>query len=277
MVELLVVISIISILMGILLPVLGGVRRQARTFLDMNNKRQITSAANFFATDNNNRYPDSVATIGFPWYWNWAEPMMLTARQVLSPRTHRSMSAYLRSYVENADIMYCPNAPVKYEYLQALWDAGDGWENPDFIPGMSAPASGTYCFYWNYTGYLEDKSYLFHGPKTVSGGPNQSKLMVSCYFGYDHHRSRGAYGSCERIKVADITQGTYLSSAYWSRNGNSGVPEIKLYAGYTDGHVESFLPSETATMRVIYKIETNEPYPEGVGPGEFYLPENGLR
>ena len=51
---------------------------------------------------------------------------MLTGYRARSPRMHRSMSAYLRGYIEDADTMYCPGAPKKYRYLQDSWDAGDG-------------------------------------------------------------------------------------------------------------------------------------------------------
>lgn len=278
LIELLVVIAIISLLLAISGPVFIKLRRQGRTVRGISNKKQIVRGAGLYALDNNGRYPESIATLGQNDDWNWTEPMMLTGYRGRSPGMHRSMSAYLRSYIEDASIMYCPNAPRKYKYLQAAWDAGDDWDNPETGP-VKDPVSGTYCFYWNYTGYLEGKRYLFKGSRNSTGGRWQSKLMVSCYFGYDHHRSRGAYGSCERFKGASTTQGTLLSSAYWSREGDvdSGMPEIKLYAGYTDEHVESYSASETAAMRVIWKTKINEPYPDGVGPGVFYLPRNGLR
>ena len=60
LVELLVVISIISVMMGIVLPVFSRVRLQARTMLSMSNQRQITSAMNLYASDHDERYPESV-------------------------------------------------------------------------------------------------------------------------------------------------------------------------------------------------------------------------
>jgi hypothetical protein len=204
--------------------------------------------------------------------------MMLAVRQVRNPRFHRSMSAYLRPYIADAGMMYCPNAPRRYEYLQNAWDAGDEWDNPDTLP-VGDPLSGTYCFYWNYTGYLEDRDYFFKGPRGSASGTGCSKLLVSDYFGYNHFRSLNSYGSCEKFADASITDGTQLSSAYWSRQGvtDSDVPAIELHAGYSDGHVETYSSSDTLTMRVILIPETGEPYPDDIdGPGRFFLPTNAL-
>ena len=277
LIELLVVIAIISALMGILLPGLGKARYQARTLLGIGNQREITSGVSLFASDNNEQYPESVATIGDASTWNWQEPMMMTGYRARSPRMHRSMSAYLQPYIEDAGIMYCLNAPRKYDYLQNAWNAGDEWDNPE-TPPVGDPVSGTYCFYWNYTGYLEERDYLFKGPQSSASGRERSKLLVSDYFGYDHFRSPNSYGSCEKFAGSSITEGTLLSSAYWSREGVAGsdAPEIKLHAGYTDGHVETYSASDTLTMKVIWKPEIGEPYPDDIGPGCFYLPRNAL-
>jgi prepilin-type N-terminal cleavage/methylation domain-containing protein len=278
--ELLIVIAIISALTAILIPVVGNVRRQARAVVGMGNLRQIAAAANCFALDNDNRYPPSVATVGFGDNWNWQEPTMLTSYQKRSPRVHRSMSAYMRHYISDASTMFCPSAPREYRYLQEAWEAGDAWVHPETEP-LPDPMFGVYCFYWNYTGLLGRGRGLFRGPMRPAGGYGQSKLLVSDYFGYDHWRSRYAYGSCEKLNGADITEGTPLSSDYWSRwaaDGEAGRDYlgIELHAAYTDGHVGSYSASETFPMKVIQKRETNEPYEAGVGPGDFYLPRESL-
>lgn len=278
LIELLVVMAILSLLMGIVLPGLSKVRVQARRLRGTNNQKQIVGGANLFSMDNDHQYPESVATIGDDSSWNWQEPMMLTGYRARSPRLHRSMSAYLRCYIKDADTIYCPNAPRKYTYLQEVWEAGDAWDNPD-SPPVADPVSGTYCFYWNYTGYLQDRPYLFQGPKSSIGGPRLSKLLVSGYFAYNHWRSENAYSSCEKFNGSSITEGTILSSAYWSAkaDADSDKPRIKLQAGYTDGHVENYSSEDTVMMRVILKPETGQPYPDNISPGSFFLPCSALR
>ena len=268
--------------MGILLPVLGKVRRKAKVLRGIGNQRQIVSAVNLYAADNDDCYPESVATITSGGSWHWQDPRMLTACRPRPGQMHRSISKYLHRYIEDAAIMFCPSAPEKYEYLQQSWDAGDDWDNPESSFPYD-PVWGTYCFYWNYRGYLGADKAAFAGPRSSAGGRWQSKLLVSDYFGYDHHRSTKAYGSCDKFKRAIITPGTEASSAYWSHksNGNMGPDalDIKLHAGYMDGHVESFTPSETVPMRVSITADGSVPYPSGIGlgPGIFYLPRNGLR
>ncbi len=277
LVELLTVIAIISVIMSILLPALNQVRRKSRAILGMNNQKQIVNAVNLFAIDNDQFYPESVATIGDLDYWNWQEPMMLTGYRARSPRLHRSMSGYLFDYIKDPDILFCPNAPKKYKYLKQSWDAGDDWDNPE-TPPVKDPVSGTYCFYWNYTGYLKDKKGIFHGPGNATGGKYQSKLLVSDYFGYNHWRSRNSYSSCETFQSSSIIEGTSLSSDYWSHKENieSGLPQINFHAGYTDGHVEKISSSQTVPLRVIIDPRKNEPYPDYIAPGIFFIPKNAL-
>lgn len=279
LIELLVVISIISMLMAMLLPVMGRVRRRARMLQGIVNQREIVTALNFYTVDNDGSYPESVATIGMGDHWHWQEPTMLTCYRKRAPLLHRSMSEYLCSYIKDAGTLFCTNAPEKYKYLQEAWDAGEDWKNPDTGP-MPDPVIGTYCFYWNYIGFLEGSRSRFKGPQNSSDGPEISKLLVSDYFGYGHWRSPNAYGSCEGFKNATVTPGTYISSAYWSclrsEEVNLNTIAVKLHAGYTDGHVESYHPLETVPMKVSMTPDGSVPYPSWLpNPGTFYLPGTG--
>jgi len=274
------VLFIISVLLGVLIPAVVKVKRSARRIKCMNNQRNVVRGVTLYAINNDDRYPESVATIGTGGTWNWQEPTMMTACQPHNSQVHRSMSEYLRSYIERARTMCCPNAPGKYKYLQAAWDGGDGWDNPETEP-LEDPVYGTYCFYWNYLGILPDKGSLFRGPKRLSDGRGRSKLLVSDYFGYDHWRSRGAYSSCERFRFSTIAPGTQVSSAYWFRQKDINVGlntlGVKLHAGYMDEHVESYSAQEVATLKVSMSADGSVPYPSGIGAGDFYLPRDDCR
>ncbi len=71
-----------------------------------------------------------------------------------------------------------------------------------------------------------------------------------------------------------MIQETWISSAYWS---SFDFPEVKLTAGYTDGHVETITSSQTAPMRISKTDDGSEPYPDDIGPGVFYIPANSIR
>ena len=203
---------------------------------------------------------------------------MLTGDMKRSPGLYRSLSAYLYPYIQDASVMFCPNAPREHKYLQQVWDAGEDWENPE-APRGQGPILGTYCFYWNYVGYLSGRSSLFRGPRSAAGGTRQSKLLVTCYFNYDHWQTRNAYSSCEKFSSAGLTEETWCSPAVWSGLNSNTHPDtlkMKLHAGYTDGHVESYGPAEVIPMEVIVNPSTGAPHISGLGPGVFYLPDTSL-
>lgn len=262
--------------MAIIVPTFNRVKRKARAIKGMSNQRQITSSLNLFASDNNERYPESVATIGFGSNWNWSDPTKLIGYRSRSPGLHRAMSEHLRSYIPDARTMYCPNAPQKYKYLQEAWDAGDNWDNPD-ASFPADPVGGTFCFYWNYTGFLGGRRTLFRGPQGPASSGRYSKLLVTDYFGYDHWRSPLSHGSCDQFDRAVIAPETWLLSAYWFRKGEiENKPQLTLRAGYTDGHVETYSSSDVVPMKVSITADGSVPYPDGVGPGIFFLPRGAL-
>ena len=278
LVELLVVISIISLLMAILVPALGAVRRQATALVGMRNQKEVATSANLYAMDNDDDYPQSVATVGVEDNWRWDKPTKMIGIRTRSPQLHRAMSDYLRPYIPDAKTVFCPDAPRQYRYLQESWDAGDDWDNPDTEP-VSDPVTGTYCFYWNYIGYLGEPRTLFRGPTGPASGGRYSRLLISDYFGHGGWRAPGAFASCERLPGATVVEETWLLSALWATDGdpNVAMPDVKLRAAYTDGHVETYTPADTYSMRVPFSAEGVPPYPDGAGSeGIFFIPRNGL-
>jgi len=233
------------------------------------------------------KYPPSIATIGYRSSdWNWLEPMtMITYYERAHPGGHRrSISAYLGDYVKDAGIMFCPSAPKEYPYMRQAWsgkNSGDDWDNPETARYLD-PFYGTYCFYWGYTGLVDGQGTVFQGPRSSSSGPRRSKLLVSDYFGYDY-QWRGlhnTYASCEKFYQAGITDRYANASDYWyclQSNFDVDVISIRLHAGYTDGHVETYSATEVLTMRV-----SSTPDGRGSNPlwanlyGDIYLPTKSL-
>ncbi len=273
------VISIISVLMGILMPALNGVRRQATALTGMRNQREVATAVNLFAADNGDLYPPSVATLGTASDWQWYDPTVLIGKEKRSPQMHRAMSAYLHAYIANARTIFCPAAPKQYTYLQESWDAGDAWDNPDNELPLDS-VDGTYCFLWNYIGYLGGPRALLKGPRGPASGGPYSQLLVTDYFGYGHWRTPESFASCEKLPGGDILAEQWLEAAWWKADGNpgAGMPQVKLRAAYTDGHVQTYYPNEVSAMRVSMTADGMSPTSDGgASRGIFYIPRNAVR
>lgn len=106
-----VVIFIIALLLGILGPVVGKARRRVGSVVGGFRQKQVVGGVSLFAMDNDEDYPESVATVGFEDNWNWSDPLKMIGNDERSPGLQRSMSGYLGAYIEDAKVMFCPNSP----------------------------------------------------------------------------------------------------------------------------------------------------------------------
>ena len=282
LIELLVAISVVTLLVGVLLPALGQARRAARSLVGGSRQRQIVLAVSLYATDHEGCYPESVATAAMLGRtWRWQEPRMLKACQPRAAGYRCSLAGYLRSYLPKAEILSCPSSPRPYPYLEEAWRAGEQWDNPD-TSFTDDSVLGSYCLYWNYVGHLTEQSRPFRGPQTDTGRPGCSRLLISDYFGFNHWRSPDAFGSCERLAGAEVTAETHEATAYWFRP-SQGPPDrtrwhVKLQAGFVDGHVEAYRPSDTAILEVADALDGTTPALSGfgVGAGQFYIPQTAV-
>lgn len=89
LIELLVVIAIISLLAGLLLPVLGRAKQNVKQAACVSNLRQIGAGCTVYQAENHERFPDHrdlKATLGFhPWSdWPPSDPRSCWAAVVLS-------------------------------------------------------------------------------------------------------------------------------------------------------------------------------------------------
>lgn len=277
--------------MGVLVPALGLARRKAESLRCMNHLKQIAAQANLYAMDHGDKYPESVATIGRTYaakHWNWYDPRNLLSIRSRTTASHRSMSAYLREYVENAELLCCPGAPDSPKYVQEMWDAGDDWDDPE-RPGPER-VTGHYAFYWNYEGLLNldgtsQPRRLFRGPKGPASSGRYSKLLVTDYFGYGSlldNAPPNSYASCESFEGGSSKSASDIFP-HWSKTaGNESFPDVSMFprvtlrAAFTDEHVEVYTSAQTAPLWVILDRKSLDVYEPGHGPGLFYLPETAL-
>jgi len=277
LVELLTTISIITVLVAVLVPTSAHTRRYARRLLSVRNQREIVVGVSVYACENGDSYPASVAlSASGKRSWRWQDPRQT---RTCSPRpnmSHASVSGYLNSYIDKSETLYCPSAPARYAYWEEAWQAGDLWDHPETEPAID-PVLGTYCFFWNYVGYIEENTTPFIGPTSQNGIPGESQILVSDYLGYDNWRMPLAVGSCEYLPRAEVAFGTCVSSDFWAYRGRrlSENSELSVHAsaGYTDGHVARFDPKDVVTLRVAYDPKGLIPFPRSIeSPGDFYVP-----
>ena len=277
LIELLTVVSVITVLIAITVPVLRQVRRQARQLVSARNQRDIVQAVTLFASDHDQQFPPSVALCRKLVGWRWQDPRKLRTTLPTPGMEHSSVSGYLMDYLEQSDRMVCPSIPEPYPYFEQAWKAGDTWDHPK-TANSEDPLYGSYCLYWNYVGY--QASAPFRGPTALYGGRGESQLLVTDYFGYDEFRYRGRYGSCEQARGADCTDADKLAAPYWSypsRTASSAdTPDIglKLNAGYVDGHVEGYRPGTAERMEASDVPGGSRPYwrHDPRYPGIFFIP-----
>jgi len=290
LVELLVVLGILSALAAITVPALSLARAKVTELKGMANLKSIALPLNAFANDHEDRYPPSMGAVGFGPGWNWHDPRKLVAVNERVPGIHRSVSAYLRDYIDDAKVLSCPAVPGACTYLQQMWDAGDNWDNPATPATTKDLFTGSFCLYWNYEGLLDTRTKrLFKGPWGPACGKAYSRLLASDHFGYGNGLDippSFSYASCEPFDDAGINDKADMPRWVSLAPGPGNVPppvetfpRISLKAVYTDGHVERYSSSDVVPMWVIvnradltaYKIDGTQ----GT-PGLFFLPANAV-
>lgn len=273
----LVVLFVISLLLSILVPSLGKVRRHARALHSRSNLREIARAVNVYAVDNNDWYPPSVATNGPDVrFLSWTMPNRLVAVDAQGPRVHRSISAYLGSYVGDVEVMQCPNAPRRFRYLQDAWDQGDAWDNPDNGPGPDE-LRGSYCMFWDYRGYMPDFDRAFRGAEKSAGQAGESTLLATDYFAFDHRRHPNAYASCEKFAASDRTIESSFYPSYWQTDEPLTSIRIRPAAAYIDGHVEPFDAKDIVEVKVAKTADGRVPFADQLQAGTVLIPRQASR
>jgi len=140
LIELLVVIAIIALLMGILMPALQRVRKQAKGVVCKNNMKQIGMAANLYAENYDLFIPRSAGWSTITDMRPWFQCFMPYLAQKAIDDDYR-----------NVKIFRCPNYPDKE---QTLCYVVNGW--PDEDTNRTWQSKLTKCEHPSTTIYLAD-------------------------------------------------------------------------------------------------------------------------
>jgi prepilin-type N-terminal cleavage/methylation domain-containing protein/prepilin-type processing-associated H-X9-DG protein len=198
LIELLVVIAIIAVLMGILMPALQRVRKQAKGTVCKNNLRQIGLVANLYAQSNELLIPRSSEWGGSiqPWF----ELFMPFLSQKPMDGDYRSV-----------DIFRCPSYPDKE---QTVCYVVNGWGSA--IGGLgSRPSKMTDCSKPAYTIYLTDNE---DGPWRTIIRKATDRDMTRCdVFRSEHlpHSDSESIGSGRRVARARHRDGVNCLYLDW--------------------------------------------------------------
>ncbi len=133
LVELLVVISTITLLLALLIPLLGKAKSMAMQVRCANNLKQIDVAMRLYVEGNDDTYPcaeDPVSTK--PYYWLW---MGRGWRSFVKPYIGVNVDA------NNPSVLFCPQdrvAPKKFESTSYTYSMAF-YHSPEQIDAMSSP------------------------------------------------------------------------------------------------------------------------------------------
>jgi len=176
LIELLVVISIIALLIGILLPVLGVARGTARDALCKSNQRQWGIAQATFTTENKGRVPDTIANFTDPSMQTdpntWFNALLALLDQ---PQFHEVVAG--TEDLPNNWIWYCPEAGPD------TVNAFNYGINKDLVGTGGKPPSVPFGSPVNIEEFVAagvtDSQVLFMGEPEVSVSPTLGSVGVS--------------------------------------------------------------------------------------------------
>jgi len=250
LIELLVVIAIIAILTGILTPVVRSARDRARLAVCASNQRQLVLGVGLYAADNDSRLPPSHLQVkGSALLFTWANHINYHSNQPLDGFNNGgSVHYYLGRYLPAVNVFMCPlGPPVDENKYQILYEKYDDPEVIDLYNNGDADISTTTSYNMFWGGYRLP-SGDFCGPRTLA---DKSKILVSDVMNYWRddiwwlaHRSRDAARPPAKAVNIDV------DVLWWryARQDEAPSTKLRMNAGYTDGHVESYTADETMSI-----------------------------
>ena len=248
LIELLVVISIIAVLIGILLPALGGARAAARDSQSLSNVRQIGSIAmENYLVDRKGLYPWHSSTISS------------------GNRPHGSKPRwpdYIFSNIENTEVFKNPHLNLgdsvlakPFWHLASTVEAHQAAENPGVnYNGTALPAAGLeyyggYGYNYQYLGNARSSVEFRRQAATILN--TSSTVVVGDTFGVLNADEEPIDGQYSLDPPLTSARGSGKSSGYYGTSGENGGRAMPGARGsdtgefvFADGHGESMKPDQ---------------------------------
>jgi prepilin-type N-terminal cleavage/methylation domain-containing protein/prepilin-type processing-associated H-X9-DG protein len=247
LVELLVVIAIMAVLLTLLTPALQKAREHAKFALCANNQHQLVAGVITYAAENEGKFPPSIVSTtpgmvarGIP--YSWANEINYHPYEPMNAYNHGgAMYPYLGSYLPSVKNFMCPMSPPDPEDYQ------DEYED------HASAGNATLTSYNMYWGGYEYPNINFKGPKTIAGsrykGKRTSKLLVHDVMSYwlnDMWMVAHPTDDTDYPPKEDPVYGNLVAVLWFRYTINIDKPQdLRMNAGYVDGHVESYYSEET--------------------------------
>lgn len=263
LIELLVVIAIIGLLLAIIVPAIQVAKMKAKVVICGSNQRQLVYGLLAYTSDNDGKFPlhptmtNATNTARHrPFELNWNYNTM----GLLDPTT---MTEYEYPYVGRYMLPYLPDSGVFNCSVSGIHD-----DTPWPPPTSGLPAEGTYgefyqtgeyaslhstfTFLWRYNVPGDSSLGLseFEGPvKTGDGNTlviQDSLFITTSNTNLLFPSPQNSWFSSHWFKESE------KALPYYTLKDATGLwvpPEVKLNAGYSDGHVSRFNSMDTKLIR----------------------------
>ena len=250
LIELLVVISIIALLLSILLPSLQKVKEQTKIVICASNQHQLLLGVLSYATSYG-EMPVSIQGRMFGPTEFWTQPFRLNYwPEKLYPGSGSFgggvISKILGDFISEAEIYSCPSSPPSRNFSRKdEVRGGDLTYQEAYETGNCKYLECSYWLLWNYDGWDSvSNKRRFKGP----GKNSNTGLLVADFLSWnDLAAGQKDMWASSHYNRNNRGKKTGIFYTWYDETGE--VPEnIPLNAGYTDGHVERFMSSETSKM-----------------------------
>jgi prepilin-type N-terminal cleavage/methylation domain-containing protein/prepilin-type processing-associated H-X9-DG protein len=269
LIELLVVIALIALLMGVLMPALRKAREAARMVSCASNQRQVIMALAAYAQNNDSRLPPSSADNNGGWHrpndLNWMQQYWSVRRRLTDAEMesvkdrYHYVGRYLGDILKDGKVFNCPLSDIRDDDVWPPHGAAAGTYGEFYRSGRYPFLPCTYALLWNFEGYnppARGGPKPFDAPSTMADTNTlviQDTLMylesnpeVSWYPNpADAHYS---YYSCHPFSGAPRAGPYYGLKTTFSDVLPRNMNNLKLNAGYLDGHVEKFSATDAIYM-----------------------------